>query len=184
MSNIRSRSIGVALASALVITGGLVNAPVANAATSPPVDASVTPIDADSRPLAMETVRRAVEEARSAGAITDERTEADGSKTVVIEGDDGATLELNTGGTSARLGAGTDKYGMFVAFNAFDQNLIISGALTAIASAMCALGPAVCAVAQVAALLASNAISNGGGVRCGTKSLRVYPISHRAPRCA
>ena len=183
MSNFAVRLTGVALTGAL-ITGGLVNAPVAQAAELSPADRSVTVNDADARALTVETVRRAVEEARSAGAITQERTEVDGSTTVVIEGDDGAALELNTGGSSARMGTGSDKYGMYVAFNAFDQNLIISGALTAIASGMCALGPAVCAVAQVAAVLTSNAIGNGGGVRCGTKSLRVYPISHRAPRCA
>lgn len=183
MTNLRTQLAGLTLTGA-VIAGGLVNATAADAAESSPT----TPPDAvnhtTTSPLTIETVRRAVEEARSAGAITAERTAMDGSTTVVIEGNDGATMELDTGDSGARLGTGSDRYGMYVAFNSFDQNLIISGALTAIASGMCALGPAVCAVAQVAALLASNAIGNGGGIRCGTKSLRVYPISHRAPRCA
>ncbi|WP_217483588.1 hypothetical protein [Curtobacterium sp. Csp2] len=58
-----------------------------------------------------------------------------------------------------RLSAGSDSYGgTYVAFNAFDQNLIIGGAM--------------------------SAIGDGGGIRCGTKALRVCPVSHRAPRCA
>ena len=183
MSNVRARLAAVTLTGAL-IAGGLVSAPAANADERPTADRSVGVSDTDTDALTMETVSRAVEEARSAGAITAERVEADGSTTVVIEGAGGATMELTTGGPGARLGTGSDRYGMYVAFNAFDQNLIISGALTAIASGMCALGPAVCAVAQVAAVLASNAIGNGGGIRCGSKALRVYPISHRAPRCA
>ena len=39
-------------------------------------------------------------------------------------------------------------------------------------------------IANVAAVLASTAIGNGGGIRCGTKSLRVYPTTNKAPRCA
>ncbi len=183
MQNFRTRSAGIALAGAL-IAAGLVNAPAANAAARSSADAPQSIDGTAPGSVTMETVHRAIDEARSAGAITAEHTAADGTTTVVIEGEDGTTLELNTGGPDARLGTGSDRYGMYVAFNAFDQNLIISGALTAIASGMCALGPAVCAVAQVAALLASNAIGSGGGIRCGTKSLRVYPVSHHAPRCA
>ncbi|MFJ3384609.1 MULTISPECIES: hypothetical protein [unclassified Curtobacterium] len=142
-------------------------------------------VDVSNSRITPDTMRRAVSEARAAGAIRDERINADGALSVVVEGTNGATLELSALGQDARLGTGSDSYGgMYVAFNAFDQNLVISGAMTAIAAGMCALGPAVCAVATVAGLLASTAIGNAGGVRCGTKSLRVYPISHKTPRCA
>lgn len=46
------------------------------------------------------------------------------------------------------------------------------------------LGPVVCAVATVAITIATVAVSTSGGVRCGTKSLRVYPVSNKNPRCA
>jgi hypothetical protein len=81
--------------------------------------------------------------------------------------------------TSWNISAGIALTGALVA-----SGLVVSRAAGSDKYGMCALGPAVCAVANVAALLASNAIGSGGGIRCGTKSLRVYPVSHRAPRCA
>ncbi|PZE94763.1 hypothetical protein DEI95_04895 [Curtobacterium sp. MCBD17_008] len=171
----------MALTGALV-AAGLVVGPAAEAEVAP-MQPIVSASEGD--PAVTDAViREALAEARRAGAVVEERAGADGTEVVVIEGEDGAVLELGVPDSGSRLAAGPDKYGMYVAFNAFDQNLIISGAMTAIAASMCALGPAVCAVANVAAVLASSAIGSGGGIRCGTKSLRVYPVSHRAPRCA
>jgi hypothetical protein len=172
---------GVALAGA-VVAAGLAVGPAARAEErrpSPVVDAS-----AGQPPITADVIHEAISEARRAGAVSEERTNADGTEVVVIQDGNGGTLELGVPGPGSRLATGSDKYGMYVAFNAFDQNLIISGAMTAIAAGMCALGPAVCVVANVAAVLASTAIGSGGGIRCGTKSLRVYPVSHKAPRCA
>jgi hypothetical protein len=181
MSTSWNVSAAMALTGALV-AAGLVVGPAAEAEAAP-----LQPVVRASEGYPAVTaavIREAVAEARRAGAVVEERAGADGTQVVVIEGEDGAALELGVPDSGSRLAAGSDKYGMYVAFNAFDQNLIISGAMTAIAASMCALGPAVCAVANVAAVLASSAIGSGGGIRCGTKSLRVYPVSHRAPRCA
>lgn len=182
MPKFRTTVAGIALSTAL-IAGGLFTAPSANAAEAS--DPAPNVVDSATTGITQDTIRRAIAEARSAGAIKEEKVNADGTKSVVIEGADGVTLELSAANPYARLATGSDSYGgMYVAFNSFDQNLVISGAMTAIAAGMCALGPAVCAVANVAAVLASTAIGSSGGVRCGTKSLRVYPISHKTPRCA
>jgi hypothetical protein len=174
-------SAGIALTGAL-IAGGLVVGPAADAEAVP---ARSVVHASEGRPeVTTAVIREAVAEARRAGAVIEQRAGADGTEVVVIEGENGAVLELGVPDSGSRLVAGSDRYSMYVAFNAFDQNLIISGAMTAIAAGMCTLGPAVCAVANVAALLASNAIGSGGGIRCGTKSLRVYPVSRKAPRCA
>lgn len=181
MAELRTVLTGIALTSALV-TGGIGAAPPASAAepTHNVVDGTRAHPE-----ITAETIRQAITEARAAGAVNEEKVNADGTEVVVIRGQRGVTLELSDVNPSSRLKTGSDSYGgMYVAFNAFDQNLIISGAMTAIAAGMCALGPAVCVVANVAAVLASTAIGNGGGIRCGTKSLRVYPTTNKAPRCA
>jgi hypothetical protein len=183
MSTFRTALTVVPLTDVLV-AGGMSAVPPAAAAAEEP---AITVVDATrAHPVATsDTIRQAIAEAQAAGAVQEEKVNADGSAVVLIRGERGVTLELSNVKSSSRLGTGSDSYGgMYVAFNAFDQNLIISGAMTAIAAGMCALGPAVCVVANVAAVLASTAIGNGGGVRCGTKSLRVYPTSNRAPRCA
>lgn len=184
MSTFRSTLTGISLSAAL-IAGGLFGTPGASAADAPPRTPAAVAHGGSGTTITPATFRRAVAEARAAGAVEAERVTPDGTRTVVIRGTQGARLVLSDPGRDARLGAGSDSYGgVYVAFNAFDQNLIISGAMSAIAAGMCALGPAICAVANVAAVLASSAITSSGGVRCGTKSLRVYPVSHRAPRCA
>lgn len=177
-----SRITGIAVAAAIVAAGlTAVPSAVAIADDRIPVSAST---DHLASTVTEATVRQAVSEARAAGAIEEVRVDADGARSVVIRGDNGASLEVSDP-SGSRLSTGSDSYGgMFVGFNAFDQNLIIAGAMTAIAAGMCALGPAVCVIANVAALLASTAIGNAGGVQCGTKSLRVYPISQKKPRCA
>jgi len=130
-------------------------------------------------------IDRAIAEARSVGAVKEEIAAPDGSRTVVIEGSDGIQLELYQAGAHQRLSAGSDSYGgVYVGFNAFDQNLIISGAAAGLTAGICLLGPAVCAVGTVAITIATVAVTTNGGVRCGTKSLRVYPFSNRGPRCA
>jgi len=181
MSKFRNVSVGLVLTGA-VVAAGLVVGPPASAQEGGPFPI----VDSYEREPGVTTdvIREAIAEARRAGAVAEERISADGSEVVVIRDENGGTLELGVPRPHSRLATGSDKYGMYVAFNAFDQNLIISGAMTAIAAGMCALGPAVCVVANVAAVLASTAIGSGGGIRCGTKSLRVYPVSHRAPRCA
>jgi hypothetical protein len=83
-------------------------------------------------------------------------------------------MELTETNPRERLSAGSDNYGgVYVGFNAFDQNLIISGAAAGLTAGICLLGPAVCAVATVAITTATVAVTTSGGVQCGTKSLRV-----------
>lgn len=169
---------------ALCAAGALVPVSTAAAAEHPSSLGSQTTSDPSGR-ISEGTILRAIDEARAVGAVREERTNGDGSHTVLFEGANGVSLELNESTPEGRLSAGSDSYGgTYVAFDAFDQNLMIGGAMSAIAAGLCALGPAICVVANVAAVLASTAIGNGGGIRCGTKALRVYPVSHRAPRCA
>lgn len=185
MSHSRKPLLGLVLTTTIAAST-LVASPPARAADAPTVGQSVDVERTPSSKITVDTMRQAIAEARDAGAVLEERISPDGTLVAVVATEEGASFELAvpTRGDE-RLSAGSDSYGgMFVGFNAFDQNLIISGAMTAIAAGMCALGPAVCAVANVAAVLASAAIGSSGGVRCGTKSLRVYPVSRKAPRCA
>jgi hypothetical protein len=126
---------------------------------------------------------QAIREADAAGAVTSDVTHADGSRTVTITAGD-LDLALTVPGARARLGAGKDKNGVFVDFNSFDQQMIIGGGGVIVAEGMCALGPAVCVIANVVVLLAVNAINNNGGVRCGSRSLRVHASGKPAPFCA
>lgn len=184
MSKFRTTLTGIALTGALV-AGGLIMAPAANATEAPRVAQDVIDVSETHPEITPEMVNQAIAEARSAGAVSGEKVQADGTRTVTITGGNGFTLELNETDPKQRLSAGSDSYGgVYVGFNAFDQNLILSGAAAGLTAGICVLGPVVCAVATVAITIATIAVSTSGGVRCGTKSLRVYPVSNKNPRCA
>lgn len=173
---------GAALCGAM-IASGLVVAPAANAEPDPVLTPAAEP--QTRAPITSATFERAIAEARAAGAVTAEKTTADGSRIVTIDAGNGFSLELNDTTVRGRLSAGSDSYGgLFVGFNNFDQNLILGGAAAGMTAGICVLGPAVCAVATVAIVIATAAVSSSGGVQCGTKSLRVYPVTSKKPRCA
>lgn len=172
---------GVLLASVLVI------GPAGTASASEAVDGVTANGEASTlrSSVTPELFEQAIDEARAAGAVSDDVVNVDGTHAITIDAGGGVTLDLNTPAAPERLSSGSDSYGgLFVGFNAFDQSLVISGGMTAIAAGMCALGPAVCVVANVAAVIASTAITTSGGVQCGNKSLRVYPVTNKKPRCA
>ena len=184
MSKFRTSLVGMAAASAL-IAGSLFLAPAANAAEAPAAAPTVVNVTQTHPEITPEMVDEAIAEACAAGAVTKETVHADGSRGVTIDGGNGFTMELNETNPNARLSAGSDSYGgVYVGFNAFDQNLIISGAAAGLTAGICVLGPVVCAVATVAITIATVAVTTSGGVRCGTKSLRVYPVTNKKPRCA
>ena len=136
-------------------------------------------------PITPSLISKAISEARAAGAVTDASSGADGTRTVTIRAESGATLELPDPGADphSRLSAGNDSYGFWIGFNSFDQGLIISGAGAGLTAGLCVLGPAVCAVATVAIVIATQAVTSNGGIQCGNKVMRVYPSGNHKPRC-
>ncbi|GGL02692.1 hypothetical protein JOE58_003017 [Curtobacterium luteum] len=184
MPKFRTTLAGITLSSAL-IAGSLLMAPSANAAETPRSAPIVVNVSATHPEITLELINQAIADARAAGAVTGEKVQSDGTRTVTIDAGNGFTLDLNETNPQQRLSAGSDSYGgVYVGFNSFDQNLIISGAAAGLTAGICVLGPAVCAVATIAITIATVAVSTSGGVRCGTKSLRVYPVSNKNPRCA
>jgi hypothetical protein len=183
--DLRTTTAGLALSTAL-IAGSLLSAPTAEATEVPPTASRTVDTSRPYLKITPELVDRAIAEAREAGAVLGEQAHSDGTRTLVVDAGDGASITLgHIDDPRQRLSGGSDNYGgVYVGFNAFDQNLIISGAAAGLTAGICLLGPAVCAVATVAITLATVAVSTNGGVQCGTKSLRVYPISHKKPRCA
>ncbi|PZE87105.1 hypothetical protein DEI91_02090 [Curtobacterium sp. MCBD17_032] len=105
----------------------------------------------------------------------------DGSRTFTIAV--GAeSIDLVEPRSTARLGAGRDRNGLYVDVNSYDQGAIIGGGAAAANSGLCLLGPAVCAVATVAVVLASTAITTHG-IRCGTQVMRVHLSGRPGPKC-
>ncbi|MEN0101913.1 MAG: hypothetical protein AAGC90_03220 [Curtobacterium sp.] len=183
MSMFHTSLVGIAVGA--IVAGSLFLAPAANAAEATTVVPTVVDIAQTHPEITPEMVNDAVAEARSAGAVSEEAVHADGTRTVTIDGGNGFTMELTETNPRERLSVGSDNYGgVYVGFNAFDQNLIISGAAAGLTAGICLLGPAVCAVATVAITTATVAVTTSGGVQCGTKSLRVYPVTNKKPRCA
>ena len=177
-----SRSITITCLSttvALTLSSLLWSPSAAAALDQPTVGTPSYSSPATSPTLALQAIR----EADAAGAVTRDVTEADGSRSVTIR-TEGLDLNLTVPGPSARLGAGKDKNGVFVDFNSFDQQVIIGGGGVLAAESLCALGPAVCVIANVVVVFAFTAISNNGGVRCGSRSLRVHASGRPAPYCA
>ncbi|MBO9039368.1 MULTISPECIES: hypothetical protein [Curtobacterium] len=126
----------------------------------------------------------AVAEARAGGYVIDERIERDGARMTTIELGDGFSFDIVQGDPRARLGAGSDKYGTYVSFNATDQSAIISGAGWALGAGVCAISAGTFCVVAGAIIAAATWAVTTNGIRCGSKSLRVYPFNGaRNPRC-
>ncbi|MEJ8284938.1 hypothetical protein [Curtobacterium citreum] len=180
------RTTGTAIGSAVaIIASSLLIAPSAHAegrsALSGPTATAM------SQPLANITSEQldvAVAEARAGGYVTDERVGSDGERTTTVELGDGFSFDLVQSDPRARLGAGSDKYGTYVSFNATDQSAIISGAGWALGAAVCAISAGTFCVVAGAIIAAATWAVTTNGIRCGSKSLRVYPFNgSRNPRC-
>lgn len=177
------RTAGVtAITAAVVAATSLVAAPTAQAAVRPVPDTVVAArVPATITP---DQLAAAIEEARSAGYVNGERVAHDGTRTTTIELDDGLSFDVVQPGARSRLGAGSDGYGLYVSFNATDQSAIISGAGWALGAGVCAISAGTFCVVAGAVIAAATWAVTTNGIRCGSKSLRVYPFNgSRNPRC-
>jgi hypothetical protein len=177
-----------AAASGALLAGALMFSPAANAVTTPTATEAMAS-DELTKPLDTITpaqLDHAIEEAGEAGYVKKQTENADGSRTTTLDVGQGFVFDVIQEGTpQARLGAGTDSYGAYVSFNSTDQNMIISGATFGIAAGLCVVSAGVfCVVAGAILTVATVALTQNGGVRCGTKAMRVYPFSGHEPRCA
>lgn len=180
------RTTGTVIASAVaIITSSVLIAPSAHAEGRAVPRSTAEP--SMSQPLANITSEQldvAVAEARAGGYVTDERIGSDGARTTTVELGDGFSFDLVQSDPRARLGAGSDKYGAYVSFNATDQSAIISGAGWALGAAVCAISAGTFCVVAGAIIAAATWAVTTNGIRCGSKSLRVYPFNgSRSPRC-
>jgi len=178
---------GLSLSTAL-IAGGLLAGPSASAAEVAS-DTSRVAIEVTTGQLQQSTsaeLDEVIAEARAGGYVTSESTTPEGTKTSIDLGK-GFTFDLVSSGPHPRIGAGSDGKGVYVSFNATDQNMIISGAAFALGAAVCAVsGGTFCVVVGAILTAATVAVTGSGAIRCGTKSLRVYPFAGGKvkPRCA
>ncbi|MBF4607943.1 hypothetical protein [Curtobacterium sp. VKM Ac-1393] len=181
MSKLRNTFTGAALAGALV-AGGLVAAPAASAASAAEAPRPVVNVGADHLEVTPALVNEAIAEARRAGAVKREDVQPDGTRSVTIDGGDGFEFTLNETDPRQRLGFGSDNRGVYIAFNTFDQNVIIGGTGAALLVGICALGPAACVVGDAAVILGASYIATHS--KCPSpKSVRVYPVTKKSSRC-
>ena len=183
MSQMRNAVAGIALTSALV-AGGMFVAPAANAAEVPGLT-KASMVD-ESATIDSASLNRAIREARAGGYVKQESTAAGGIRTTTLDLGEGLAFDLVSEPAQQRIGAGSDAKGVFVSFNATDQNMIISGTAFALGAAICAVsGGTFCVVVGAILTAATVAITGSGAIRCGTKQLRVYPFAGGKvkPRC-
>lgn len=179
MSKLRNTFTGAALAGALV-AGGLVAAPAASAADTP--QSGVVNVGTGHPEVTPELVNEAIAEARQAGAVKREDVQRDGTRSVTIDGGNGFEFTLNETDPRQRLAFGSDNRGVYIAFNAFDQNVIIGGTGAALLVGICALGPAACVVGNAAVILGASYLATHS--KCPSpKSVRVYPVTKKSSRC-
>jgi hypothetical protein len=179
MTRMHNTVTGLALTGALV-AGGLVSALPAEAAAPDLTEGETV---SDLRPaVTQQTLDRAIAEAHDADAVTDDQMDALGRRAVTIDAGDGLSVVLASGGPSERLALGSDGRGAYIAFNSFDQNVIIGGAGAALVTGICALGPAACAIANAAVIMGASWLATHS--KCPSpKSVRVYPITKKPARC-
>lgn len=174
----------IALASGALVTGTLASARAADAAETGPVTTETPELTARLDGITPAQLDRAIDEADALGYVTEQAGNADGSRTTTVDLGQGFVFDVTQTDPQLKIGANTDSYGAYVSFNATDQNLIISGATFGIGAGLCVVSAGVfCVVAGAILTVATVALTQNGGVRCGSKALRVYPFSGRKPRC-
>lgn len=182
MTKFRSSLVGIALSTILVAGGLTFASPAVAAEQSSSTDAyellaNVSPTE----------IARAIAEADEAGLVTKQMRAPNGTVTTTIDLGDGFVFDLTRPTAHQRIGVGTDARGVYVSFNATDQNMIISGAAFGLSAGLCAVGgPAFCVITGAIITMATVAITGSGAIRCGRKALRVYPFAggRVKPRCA
>lgn len=179
--SLRTIALSAATSTAIVATS-LVAAPAAQAADDRVPGAAVRAPVATS--ITSDQLSTAIDEARAAGYVDSERVDRDGTRTTTIELNDGLSFDVVQPDGQTRLGAGSDGYGPYVSFNATDQSAIISGAGWALGAGVCAISAGTFCVVAGAIVAAATWAVTTNGIRCGSKSLRVYPFNgSRSPRC-
>jgi hypothetical protein len=130
-------------------------------------------------------LEEAIHQARADGFVEASFVRQDGATVTRVDLGEGFRFDLvQPSPQQERLGAGSDAYGAYVSFNSTDQSAIINGAGWGLGAAVCLIsGGTFCVVVGAIIAAATFAVSTNG-LRCGTKSLRVYPFSGHNPRCA
>lgn len=187
MSRYRA-SLATVAVSTVLVAGGLLVPPAANAAQTAASSVQSEIASADALQQFTPTqISDAIEEARAGGYVVEQTTDGDGSVRTTLDLGEGLTFDLVQPAPTSRLSAGTDSKGADVAFNSTDQNMIISGAAFGLGAGLCAISAGTfCVVAGAILTAAAVAITSNGGVRCsGGEALRVYPFAGGKvkPRC-
>jgi hypothetical protein len=185
----RSRAAGAVLATGALVVAGLgVGSPASATTIGPgaaPTTAQLTTQATDLSSITPQQLDEALTQATALRYVARQRTDASGTRTTTIDLGHEVRFDVVQESSGARLGAGSDKYGAYVSFNATDQSAIINGAGWALGAGLCAISAGTFCVVAGAILAAATFAVSTNGVRCGSKSLRVYPFnSSRSPRCA
>lgn len=135
--------------------------------------------------ISPEQLDQAIREATALGYVSETVTDGSGKRTTTIDLGDGVGFDIVQERSAERLGAGSNRYGAYVSFNKTDQGAIISGAGWALGVGLCAISAGTFCVVAGAILAAATFAVGTNGIRCGNRSLRVYPFNaSRGPRCA
>jgi hypothetical protein len=97
---------------------------------------------------------------------------------------DGFSLTFGVGSAPAAsdaitpyIGGGSDRRGMYVLLNQFDQNLVISGSGFALGAAICAIpavGTVACVVIGAILTVATTVLASNGGTCKNNRQLKIY----------
>lgn len=185
----RTRAASAVLATGALVVAGLAVGSPASATTAgaeaAPTTAQPTTQATDLTSITPQQLDEALAEATALGYVAGRRTDASGTRTTTIDLGHDVRFDVVQEPAGARLGAGSDKYGAYVSFNATDQAAIINGAGWALGAGLCAVSAGTFCVVAGAILAAATFAVSTNGIRCGSKSLRVYPFNgSRSPRCA
>ncbi|GAA1493269.1 hypothetical protein [Curtobacterium herbarum] len=179
MTSTRSALPGLTLTVALLASGLVGAAP----AAAEPLDRPAALPPGEALPaISQHTLGRAIDEAYAAGAVTDDDIDESGRRTVTADLGDGLTIVLADGVPTERLAFGSDGRGAYIAFNSWDQNVILGGTGAILVTAICGLGPAACIIANTAVVLGASWLATHS--KCPSpKSVRVYPVTKKPGRC-
>ena len=163
-----------------LLAGGLVGA---EPAAASPLDRSAVEPSAEALPaITQHTLTRAIDEAYAAGAVTKDDIDESGHRTVTADLGDGLSIVLADRVPSERIAFGSDGRGAYIAFNSWDQNVILGGTGAILVTAICGLGPAACIIANTAVVLGASWLATHS--KCPSpKSVRVYPVTKKPGRC-
>ncbi|MBF4574952.1 hypothetical protein [Frondihabitans sp. VKM Ac-2883] len=135
--------------------------------------------------LSRSQMREGVEQLKASGIITEQRRDSDGRLVSTLQLGGGSDVEIaEPTEAESRIWAGSDKYGLWVKFNNWDQSLIIGGGVAAVVTGICfATGPAGCVVASAVGLVAATSLTKYG-VCSNNRALKVWVFeTKRGAKC-